>query len=115
MGVKMTNKKKLEEMIKKVIKEGKDKLVPYIIKYTYVDFVGKRRAEDRMNWDEKRFGKPTEQSLKKFRDGFNKSMEPGGANSHLASSHSPIGTLTAIDQRTNKVVAKYTPSSFEAI
>lgn len=111
----MPNKKKLEEMINKIVKEGKDEPVPYIIKYSYVDFQAKRRATGTMAWDEKKFGKPTTEKLKKYREGFNKSMEKGGANSHLASSSSPMGTLTAIDQRSGKEIAKYTPPAFETL
>jgi hypothetical protein len=31
------------------------------------------------------YGKPTNNNLKKWVDHFNKSLEPGGANSHLGS------------------------------
>lgn len=118
----MTSKLKiLENMIRQEVRRqineaGKrDELPPYRVEYSYISFTEKRRKVASQAWDEKRYGKPTQEKLKQFRADFNKSMQPGGANAHLAKISSGISTVTAINQRTGQVVAKYAPPAFDTL
>lgn len=96
------------------LNEGKDKLIPYIVRYTYISFTEKRRKTGSVQWPDE-LGRPTLEKLKKFRTDFNASMNSGGANSHLSSTNSPIGTVSVINQRSGKELFKYTPPPFETI
>lgn len=66
-----------------------------------------------MAW-RKEYGKPTVENLRKFRDGYNNTMKPGGANAHL-SSRDHFGALRIVRQSDNEVIAFYNPPLFEVI
>ena len=62
--------------------------------------------------------KPTARQLAAYRQAYNQSLEPGGANQHLqaALGYAPRwGTLRAVHQKSGQVVATYTPPLFEQL
>ena len=69
-------------------------------------------------WDGKRDGRPTVASLKKWRDGMNKSFEAGGSNEHI-SKHVGfivrIGRCQIVEQTPRIVVCEYVPPMFEVV
>lgn len=76
--------------------------------------IGFWTASSCMSWKSKQYGKPTVENLKKFRNGMNESMKPGGANDHL-SLNDRLGNLCIVRQSDNKVMALYIAPLFEVI
>lgn len=105
-------KKVLKPIVESIIREGRSELVPYVVFGNYISFTAKRRMEARMAWP-KNLGVPNLAKLQKFRQDFNNSMKPGGANEHLAATNSPLSRVWVIDQRTGKEIARYNPPPFE--
>ena len=64
------------------IEEGRSSTPPYV--YELFNATGGRIASDPMAWRVKDAGKPSEANLRKMIDQYNASLEPGGANDHLA-------------------------------
>ena len=69
-----------------------------------------------MVWDCKRYGKPTRANLIKWREGYNKSFEPGGVNEHCSNAVGYIiwiNRARIIRQKTDEVVAEFVAPMFE--
>jgi len=92
---------------------GKTFKCTYKLEMSFVDFNAKCRR-----WQS--FGlmanqiKPTEKDVKRYRDAMNQSII-NGSNKHLNSSQSLYSNAVLTDQRTGKVVVKYTAPMFEVI
>jgi len=61
------------------------------------------------------FGKPTSENLAKWRDDFNLSLKPGGANEHLHMNYRIQQDLEIYNQFTNQVVCTHIAPMFEVI
>lgn len=92
---------------------GKSITPKYAATYSYICFSEKRRKIGRFAWNCKEYGRPTIENAKRWRQGFNASLERGGANEHL--NQSAAGTITIYEQRGRREVCKYTPPMFEVI
>ena len=60
-------------------------------------------------------GQPTAEALGRWRDKFNQSLLPGGANEHLGPCYWLQCNLEIFDQVTGEVVASYQAPMFEAL
>jgi hypothetical protein len=92
---------------------GKTTIPTYRIEATYVRFTTRSRDTQTFAW-EKKYGKPTEANAAKFRKTFNQSLIDG-ANKHLNSIMSGLGTIRIVHQKTGQEVVKYVPPMFECI
>lgn len=61
------------------------------------------------------YGKPTPENLSKWRDDFNQSLQPGGANEHLTLKHYLQTDLEIYNQFTHEVVCSHIAPMFEVI
>jgi hypothetical protein len=82
------------------------------------DYKGKThitgKTERRSPW-EKRYGKPTVDSLEKWRKDFKQSMLPGEINEHISKQETGPSDCWIEDQATKKVIAYYKAPMFEVI
>lgn len=66
-------------------------------------------------YNKKYSGKPTAENLSKWRDGFNQSLKPGGANEHLTVSAWLQCGIEIYNQITGEVICTHNPPMFEVI
>lgn len=60
-------------------------------------------------------GKPSQDTIEAYRQRFNASLKPGGANAHLGETAHLLCNLEVYDQRTGEVVATHRAPMFETI
>jgi hypothetical protein len=94
---------------------GKTRTSKYRVEMRFVNFAARRPDTFVTGWDVTRHGRPTVENAKKYRDGYNQSMEPGGVNAHLRSGQSNFGRTTIIRQKDGEVMAEFVPPAFEVV
>lgn len=77
--------------------------------------IRKARTGEYLGEWSKQCGKPTTDNLSDWRDRFNASLKPGGANAHLGPQYHIQCKLEIFDQRTKKVLATFNAPMFETI
>lgn len=78
---------------------------------------GKRQRVAIMTWN-REDGPPTQDNLAKWRDTYNASFQPGGANAHLGEAFGAIPHIhyaRVVHQGTDRVVAEITAPAFEVV
>lgn len=87
---------------------GRTRLMTYTIRRARTgDFISE--------WKVKEYGKPTPENLSKWRDKFNQSLKPGGANAHIGMVGYIQYKLQIYNQKTKSVVCEFNPPMFETI
>ena len=87
---------------------GKTKTMRLILRRT-------RNKEIISEWKPKEYGKPNAENIGKWREQFNKSISPGGANQHLGTKYRLQCGMEIYNQLTGEVVATYSAPMFETM